>query len=80
MPPRLAESAHAERLFALSQDLLGAAGADGRLRWVNAAWERSMGWTPEELLARPYLEFIACGRPRQGRGRRGAADASCRRA
>jgi PAS domain S-box-containing protein len=49
---------HAERLFALSQDLLGAADADGRLRWVNAAWENAMGWAPEELYARPYLDFI----------------------
>jgi PAS domain S-box-containing protein len=52
------ESTHAERLFALSQDLLGAAGADGRLRWVNAAWERTMGWTPDELFSRPYVEFL----------------------
>jgi PAS domain S-box-containing protein len=49
---------HAERLFALSQDLLGAADADGRLRWVNAAWERLMGWPLDELYAHPYLEFI----------------------
>jgi PAS domain S-box-containing protein len=49
---------HAERLFALSQDLLGAADADGRLRWVNAAWERTMGWPLEELYAHPYLDFI----------------------
>ena len=63
MPPSAplpdgAEAAHAERLFALSQDLLGAADAEGRLRWVNAAWERTMGWTPEELFARPYVEFL----------------------
>ena len=50
--------AHAERLFALSQDLLGAADAAGRLRWVNAAWERTMGWSRDELYARPYLEFV----------------------
>src|SRR4051794_14562063 len=50
--------AHAERLFALSQDLLGAADAEGRLRWVNAAWERSMGWSAGELYSRPYLEFV----------------------
>src|SRR3954452_20235877 len=50
--------AHAERLFALSQDLLGAADAEGRLRWVNAAWERSMGWTEAELYSRPSLEFV----------------------
>jgi PAS domain S-box-containing protein len=50
--------AHAERLFALSQDLLGAADAAGRLRWVNAAWERTMGWSADELYSRPYLEFV----------------------
>jgi PAS domain S-box-containing protein len=49
---------HAERLFALSQDLLGAADADGRLRWVNDAWERAMGWPLQELYERPYLDFI----------------------
>jgi PAS domain S-box-containing protein len=49
---------HAERLFALSQDLLGAADAEGRLRWVNDAWERAMGWPLQELYERPYLDFI----------------------
>ena len=56
-PLRDAE-AHAERLFALSQDLLGAADAEGRLRWVNAAWQRTMGWSLEELYSRPYLDFV----------------------
>jgi len=54
----LRSSDHAQRLFELTQDLMGAAGPDGRLRWVNPAWERSTGWTPDELLARPYLEFL----------------------
>jgi PAS domain S-box-containing protein len=59
MPSPLRDAdAHAERLFALSQDLLGAADAAGRLRWVNAAWERTMGWSMEELYSRPYLDFI----------------------
>src|SRR4051794_4994006 len=59
MPSPLRDAdAHAERLFALSQDLLGAADAAGRLRWVNAAWERTMGWSEEELYARPYLDFL----------------------
>jgi PAS domain S-box-containing protein len=53
-----AEAAHAERLFALSQDLLGAADANGYLRWVNAAWMRTTGWAPAELYARPYLDFM----------------------
>ena len=56
--PGNAEAAHAERLFALSQDLLGAADADGKLRWVNAAWQRTMGWTPAELLSQPYVNFL----------------------
>jgi PAS domain S-box-containing protein len=50
--------AHAERLFALSQDLLGAADAEGRLRWVNAAWQRLFGWSADELYSRPYLDFV----------------------
>src|SRR4051812_34800531 len=59
MPSPLRDAdAHAERLFALSQDLLGAADAEGRLRWVNAAWERTMGWSEAELYSRPYLDFI----------------------
>ncbi|HWK25707.1 MAG TPA: ATP-binding protein [Solirubrobacter sp.] len=56
--PGGAEAAHAERLFALSQDLLGAADARGYLRWVNAAWERTTGWSPAELYAVPYAEFM----------------------
>lgn len=55
---RGAEAAHAERLFALAHDLLGAADDRGYLRWVNAAWERTTGWSPAELYARPYLEFM----------------------
>ena len=56
--PGGAEAAHAERLFALSQDLLGAADANGYLRWVNAAWQRTTGWSPAELYERPYLDFM----------------------
>ena len=78
--PGGAEAAHAERLFALSQDLLGAADADGRLRWVNAAWERTMGWTPAELYARPYLDFLhPDDRAKVGRLRRAARAHAARR-
>ncbi|MDQ6914688.1 MAG: PAS domain-containing protein, partial [Actinomycetota bacterium] len=48
----------AERFFALSLDLLAVAGFDGYLRRANPAWERAVGWTEEELTARPYLEFV----------------------
>ena len=26
--------------------------------WVNAAWQRTTGWTPAELYERPYLDFM----------------------
>jgi PAS domain S-box-containing protein len=58
LPGGASAAAHAERLFALSQALLGAADAEGRLRWVNDAWERTMGWSAEELQASPYISFI----------------------
>jgi PAS domain S-box-containing protein len=47
-----------ERFFALSLDLLTVAGFDGYLKRVNPAWERLLGWGMDELLAKPYAEFI----------------------
>ena len=47
-----------ERFFALSLDLLVVAGFDGHIKRVNPGWERLLGWTDEELLAKPYAEFI----------------------
>ena len=73
------EAAHAERLFALSQDLLGAADARGHLVWVNAAWERTTGWTPAELYERPYLDFMHPEDRAQGRAVRPAARAHAAR-
>ena len=63
--PGGAEAAHAERLFALSQDLLGAADAHGYLRWVNAAWERTTGWTPGRALRAAVRGLHAPGGPRR---------------
>ena len=47
-----------ERFFSLSLDLQGIAGFDGYLKRVNPAFQATLGLTPEELLARPFLEFI----------------------
>ena len=47
-----------EQFFDLSLDLLCLVGFDGYFKRLNPAWERVLGYTTEELLARPYLDFI----------------------
>jgi two-component system, sensor histidine kinase and response regulator len=42
----------------LSLNLMCIAGTDGYFKYVNPAWEATFGYTREELLARPYLEFV----------------------
>ncbi|HWH92360.1 MAG TPA: ATP-binding protein [Baekduia sp.] len=52
------ETGHLARLFAMSPDLLAAAGFDGRLKLYNDAWEQQLGWSREELAVKPYLELV----------------------
>ena len=42
----------------LSLNLLCIAGTDGYFKHVNPAWETTFGFTRDELLSRPYLEFV----------------------
>jgi PAS domain S-box-containing protein len=46
------------RFFTLSLDLFCIAGFDGHFKVLNDSWERTLGFTREELLASPYLDFI----------------------
>lgn len=47
-----------DRLFQLSIDLLCVADSSGRFTRVNPAFSATLGWTAEEMLARPYLDFM----------------------
>src|SRR6266496_356410 len=47
-----------ERFFALSIDMLCIAGFDGYFKLVNSAWETTLGFSIEEMLSRPFTEFL----------------------
>jgi PAS domain S-box-containing protein len=47
-----------EGFFTMSQDLLCVAGFDGCFKRVNGSWTRVLGYTPEELLAEPHVNFV----------------------
>jgi PAS domain S-box-containing protein len=53
--PREDELLH---FFNQSPDLLCIAGYDGIFKRLNPAWSALLGWTNEELQARPFLDFV----------------------
>jgi PAS domain S-box-containing protein len=48
---RSAPASPVERLFERSLDLLGTASLDGYFTHLNPAWERTLGWTTQQLMA-----------------------------
>ncbi len=47
-----------DRIFTMSQDLIAVADFDGRFTRVNPAAGEILGYTEEELLARPYIDLV----------------------
>jgi diguanylate cyclase (GGDEF)-like protein/PAS domain S-box-containing protein len=50
--------AESARHFNLSLDMICTAGFDGCFKSVNPAFEQILGYPPEELIGRPFLDFV----------------------
>ncbi len=47
-----------DRFFNLSIDMKCICGFDGYFKQMNPAWEKTLGWTRQELMSRPYLSLV----------------------
>lgn len=53
-----AEKHKLEKMFDLSIDLICVVGSDGYFKKMNPAFTLTLGWTIDELLAKPIIDFV----------------------
>lgn len=58
LDPTLQDARVYEKLFRVSVGLLVTLDSNGYFRHANPSWERLLGWSPEEMTARPFIEFV----------------------
>lgn len=55
---RLAAREERDRFFDVSSDLLATARADGYFVRLNPAWQATLGYDLEDLISRPFVDFV----------------------
>lgn len=49
---------NSDRIFEHATDMLSISGYDGHFITINPAWTWVLGWSKEELLSKPFTEFV----------------------
>jgi diguanylate cyclase (GGDEF)-like protein/PAS domain S-box-containing protein len=57
-PDAAGDATRVARLFEMTSDLLATISLDGRFTLLNPAWEQVLGWSRDELLAKPMRELL----------------------
>jgi PAS domain S-box-containing protein len=47
-----------DRFFNFSRDMLCIAGFDGYFKQLNPSWSRVLGWSNEDILKQPWIEYV----------------------